>query len=300
MEEIYQILAANFGVASRRQLLVAGVCRSTIAQAVRLKLLRVIRRGWYYAPGVVSAPRLVVSAVRAGGALTGLAALALHQVWTMRPPTLEVRVTRLDRAKHNPEARFHTLRKIRYAPVHAAVDDPETAFCVVLQSETREQAIIAGDSMLRPHFHDALPVRGPLLTRPRLQRLTARYNRHIRQTAQYIDGLPESPLESLAKARLLARRISFQLQHRPAGENWRLDVLIGRSLVLEIDGRAFHSDPIRFEADRLRDQRLQVANYVVLRLTYQQIVNDWPIVFGHIQALMRRSVHRRRTFTLVA
>lgn len=300
MDEIYQVLAANFGVANRRQLLLAGVRRSTLAQAVRLKLLRVIRRGWYYAPGIVSAPPLVVSAVRAGGALTGLAALALHHVWTLGTPKFDVRVTRLDRAKHNPEARFHTLRKIRYVPVHAAVDDPETAFCVVLQAETRELAIVAGDSMLRPYSQDLLPLRGPLLTRDRLHQLAARYNRHIRRTVRHIDGLPESPLESLAKARLLARRIRFHLQHRPPGENWRLDILIGRSLVLEIDGRAFHTDPVRFEADRVRDQRLHVANFVVLRLTYQQIVNDWPKTLSRIQALLRRGVHRRRTFTLTA
>jgi very-short-patch-repair endonuclease len=48
----------------------------------------------------------------------------------------------------------------------------------------------------------------------------------------------------------------------------------GSTLVVETDGFAFHAMPTSFAADRRRDQKLTLAGYTVVRLTYDQVVGD--------------------------
>lgn len=42
-------------------------------------------------------------------------------------------------------------------------------------------------------------------------------------------------------------------------------------LIAELDGRAAHSTPTRFESDRERDRKLAVAGWRVIRITWTQI-----------------------------
>jgi very-short-patch-repair endonuclease len=45
-------------------------------------------------------------------------------------------------------------------------------------------------------------------------------------------------------------------------------------LVVELDGRAYHTSPRAFERDRLRDAKLQRAGYRVLRVTHGRLRDD--------------------------
>jgi very-short-patch-repair endonuclease len=52
-----------------------------------------------------------------------------------------------------------------------------------------------------------------------------------------------------------------------------VDLLFRRErLVIEIDGRAYHSSPDAFQRDRTRQNRLVAAGYVVLRFTWEDLV----------------------------
>lgn len=53
-----------------------------------------------------------------------------------------------------------------------------------------------------------------------------------------------------------------------------MDFLVGHRLVIEVDGRAFHTGPA-FDEDRRRDFELVMRGYLVLRLSYRQVVDDW-------------------------
>jgi Protein of unknown function (DUF559) len=59
-------------------------------------------------------------------------------------------------------------------------------------------------------------------------------------------------------------------------------------LIVELDGRGYHSSPHAFETDRLRDARLLKAGYVVLRITYRRLRADPQGVIDDIFALLRR------------
>src|SRR4029079_1828797 len=44
-----------------------------------------------------------------------------------------------------------------------------------------------------------------------------------------------------------------------------------QKLIVELDGYTWHSDPTAFERDRKRDAKLQLAGYIVLRVTYRRL-----------------------------
>jgi very-short-patch-repair endonuclease/predicted transcriptional regulator of viral defense system len=57
-------------------------------------------------------------------------------------------------------------------------------------------------------------------------------------------------------------------------------------LIVEVDGYEFHKSRSRFEADRRRDAKLQVAGYRVLRLTYERIAFEPRSVVSQLRALL--------------
>jgi very-short-patch-repair endonuclease len=59
-------------------------------------------------------------------------------------------------------------------------------------------------------------------------------------------------------------------------------------LVVETDGRAIHGTRKAFERDRLRDQRLAVAGYTVVRFTWQQVTREPVTVAQTVGALLGR------------
>jgi very-short-patch-repair endonuclease len=57
-------------------------------------------------------------------------------------------------------------------------------------------------------------------------------------------------------------------------------------LDVELDGRDVHMTPQAFERDRLRDQRLQVAGWRVMRFTGRQLAHDPQRVAATVRALL--------------
>jgi len=81
--------------------------------------------------------------------------------------------------------------------------------------------------------------------------------------------------ESVVRQRLLAAGITVTQQVQfPVG---RVDMQVdGTRILIEVDGKEFHDSPEARERDRFRDAELVALNYVVIRLSYRQIFEDWP------------------------
>jgi predicted transcriptional regulator of viral defense system len=60
-------------------------------------------------------------------------------------------------------------------------------------------------------------------------------------------------------------------------------------LIVETDSRRFHSHRAAFESDRLRDQRLTLAGFIVLRFTWRQIDREPGRVAGTVARLLARA-----------
>jgi very-short-patch-repair endonuclease len=61
-------------------------------------------------------------------------------------------------------------------------------------------------------------------------------------------------------------------------------------LIVELDGRAYHSTAAAFERDRARDRRLQAAGWIVVRVTWRQLREDPESVIADLGALLARGI----------
>jgi very-short-patch-repair endonuclease len=100
-----------------------------------------------------------------------------------------------------------------------------------------------------------------------------------------------SPLESIGRYDLLEAGYSLQTQVvlDPAG---RVDFLIDGWLVVELDGRRTHDDPVQFAEDRRRDAELTRRGLIVLRFTWTAVVRRrewWLQVVADVHARGPRS-----------
>jgi very-short-patch-repair endonuclease len=110
-----------------------------------------------------------------------------------------------------------------------------------------------------------------------------------RRLLAHADRRSESFAESVLRARLLRSGIPCRIQV-VIGED-RVDFLLGERLVIEVDGKEFHTDERWFERDRSRDARLSVRGCRVLRFSYAQVVYRWPEVEAAIRAALWRGDH---------
>ena len=104
-------------------------------------------------------------------------------------------------------------------------------------------------------------------------------------------GIParksESGTESLMSFDLSQAGIAFRQQFKIVGIG-RVDFLLGKKLILEIDSVEFHSTQKSFEKDRNRDALLSTLGYRVLRFSYRQLTQDRELVMRAIVAAIAR------------
>lgn len=236
--------------------------------------LVLVRRGWYALPG---APADVVEAVRIGGALTCGRALARAKVWTMPEPVVHVAVpANAARLRPRAGAVLHWRGDVR----RCAVAPTAAALAHLAECATTEVAVAAIDSALNQR----------LVTRDELDFTFASATAEARSALTLADPTAQSGLETFARLRLRAQRIRYRTQVRIDGVGF-VDLLVGRRLVVELDGYEFHGRDA-FEEDRRRDLVLNRLGYRVLRLSYRQLMLDWDAAEQTILSLVRGRAHR--------
>ncbi len=136
-----------------------------------------------------------------------------------------------------------------------------------------------------------------LTTMSEIVRAAQAYRHHrgiasVRAVAAQLNGLAESPAESLARCVVnhLGYSVTAQRWITVEGRDYRVDLAIeGTPLVIEVDGMSKYADhpmeAIRSEKDR--HARLERGNWIVLRLTWREIITpDGRLRFANVQALI--------------
>jgi very-short-patch-repair endonuclease len=100
-----------------------------------------------------------------------------------------------------------------------------------------------------------------------------------------VDGRAESGTESITRVRLRRKGLRVEPQERIPRVG-TVDLVVEGRLVVEVDGREFHTSEDRFEEDRRRDAELVALGYRVLRFSYRQVLYDWPAVERAIRAAL--------------
>lgn len=260
------------GMAQKRQLVRRGVRDHDLTRAVRSRDVVRVRNGWY-STMQESSPEL--RAVRVGGRLTGISAIAAFGGWVLGDHPLHVAV-------HDNAGRLRTqdnrhqklnVRSTRGVTLHWSSREQDargSAVCValidalerVVLDEDFETAVAAIDWALRTEQLDLVD----------FETLIIRLPRERRGIRHWIDKHCDSLPESLARTRL---RLSGHdiVSQQPMVGGRSIDLVVDGIAAIEVDGDKFHRD--RFDADRSKDVDITLMGLHALRPSARTVFHDW-------------------------
>ncbi|MGU3501313.1 endonuclease domain-containing protein [Mycobacterium sp. C31M] len=259
------ILAANGGVVSSAQLRAAGAAPRGFSR---------VRHGWY---ANQSADPQVFRAVSAGGVLACASVLRRHQVWVL-DSVLHVRYSK--RARRPGVRSCHPYRLD--PPVVGAVDPVDIAVASAANCLGAEGLVVVLDSMLNKQMIQPADARSIVAASPLA---------HLDLAAR-CDPKSESGTETIIRLRLRALGIELRSQVDIPGVG-RVDFLVGDRLIIEADSKEHHLP--KYQSDRTRDRVAIGLGYLVIRLTYEDVVYHWDTVVVDILTVVRRRKHRGRS-----
>jgi very-short-patch-repair endonuclease len=286
-----ELIRANGGAISVARLHAAGATVADLRASVRDGRIVRVRPGWVALP---DAPFEVIGAVRVGGALTGNSVAKLHGLWLLDDERLHVRVpptasrlrsphdrsVPLDARGHGVCVHYRTVAGKDERGARPARDGLVTAVAEMFQCAGAVPAMIALESALN---------RGAVQMQA-IEQLRAALPAWVGRCLDDVSCDSDSGLETIA--RMLMRRLRVGVRAQVAiADVRRVDLLVGDRLVLELDGRAFHSGD-DFDRDRRQDLELALRGYLVVRVSYRMVVEDWDVTQRSLRELVGRGLHR--------
>lgn len=256
----------------------AGASTSSIKRAVAEGTLVRIRKGWLR---TVDAPDTLVLAVSLGGRVACISAAELHGIWT--PDHAELHLSRPRHAGHAfGDARGTIIhwQSDGWGAEEHAVDPVPAVVRQVLLCCSREEAVTIIDSAL--HLGK--------LSMKRLRDILSTLPPSFATVLEDVDGRAESGLESLCRLRLSKLGLAVRTQVSIKGVG-RVDLLVGDRLVIETDGQRWHEGSQSFERDRSRDLELHRLGYIVIRVSYWHVIEQWMLIELAVASIVRRREH---------
>lgn len=285
---VARVLDAHDGVAKMAMFKAADLTNLQVASALGRAVVERPRNGWYCRPDI---PWEGKHAIRVGGVLSCVSAADSFGLPT--PPRSYQRLHVLV-PLNSARIRHHRSKHLYVVP---GQDGEVTTHWSTAgrsyqgwRTPLIDTLLLLGDCVPVEWWIAALdaalhrPRDGePLLTEAEYANFISRVPKRLRAALELVDARAESPLETLVRLGLVRRGIrNITPQFSPDG--WQaVDLLVGKRLIVEADGAAFH-DP---EKDAIRDAAFRSLGYVVLRFGYDRIVNDIEGVIDEIEAALR-------------
>lgn len=266
---VAELRAAGYDAKARRELTAAGQ-------------LRRIRRGWLAMP---AASADAVRAIELGGRLGCVSGCRAHGLWV--PPISSIHIM-LNPGAAVPRAGNVELHRLKEA-CHSAVAPVDECLSHVLHRHHPETGLVVLESALELGRLELAEARGLIASAPSTKQGPLRLLR------------PGAGSGSETRVRLFfqQRRVPVSTQVPIAGLG-RVDMVVGRSLIVECDSHAHHSSPAQQEEDRRRDLAARELGYAVIRLSYSQVWHTWGQTKRLLSAELGTRAHRRRPRPLAA
>ena len=264
---------AVHGVYYRDELAGLGIGQRQRRLMVQTGELSVPRKDWY---ATSTCNARVEEAVKAGGVLACVSALSYYGFWV--PPGYRDVHVRSARGKCKTSCRG-------YSPMTAgrtAVDTVATALECAARCMPEEDWIAVCDSVQNTMNLSAEALRGEMGALPK----------YVEAMFDKTDARTQSGTESVSRVRLRGCGYKVVVQPEIAAVG-RADLRVGR-LVIECDGRQYHSSAEEFQNDRTRDRKAAVGGWIVFRLTYDDVLFGWDDVLQDIRAITQKDRHRAR------
>lgn len=272
--EAARFVDAHGGVVRTERLKDAGIGRRAIDAAITRGALLRPRRGWVAVP---SARPMLISAARFGVVITCRTQARSLGLWLHDADGMPHVAVPENRTGHvGVKARVHWGRPL--VPRHPDVleDCVENVLANIAECEPHEYALATWDSALNKGLTDLASLsRLPL--RPAARRL-------LGEATPFADA----GLETYLRPRLRWLRVRLWIQTWIHGH--RVDALLGERLVLQIDGK--HHVGAQRSEDIRHDAELLALGYHVIRISYQQMMFEWPAVQDRIMRAVAQGLHR--------
>lgn len=264
------------GVARWRDLIDAGVSTQRLRLAVAEGLIIRPHRGCYALP---AARYEEIDATILRGVPCCVTALLAAEIpvipWPDRTHIAIPDSRSLARPGIRPLERMVAHRSLRY-PLRTmrlpavALDVASQCLEPAAQLASIEGAVRAG--IVRPDVIDGFR----MTSKARQEWLTRR-----------MDLTSESPPETLVRVVLRDAGLDVRTQvHFP--EIGRVDFVVNGAVVVECDGRTYHSDAEAFQHDRDRDRWLAIQGWPVLRFTYLDALLRPNVIVNDVRAVLWR------------
>lgn len=272
---ILDSVAVRDGVARVASLQRAGHSRHGIRRALETGELARVRRDWVALP---AADPFLIAAAREAVVLTCVTAAQRKGLWVMYEGKPHVAAGPNGAKGKPPTVHVHWAAPLVPRHPDDLVDGFENTLALIAVCQPYEHALAVWESALRQKLVDRRVLES--------MQLSTAARRILAEATPFSD----SGLESFVPPRLrfLGERIVPQawVEDRP------VDFLIGERLVLQIDGG--HHVGRQRTRDIEHDARLMLLGYHVVRVGYQQVVEDWPAVQAQIMRAVAQGLHRER------
>lgn len=247
------------GVLRSRELAERGITAHELRKACSQGSVVRPARGWVALPDADAA---LVQAARCGMSVTCVSLAQRLGLWVRESHHLHLAAPSPHAHVHAQGPTVHWGRAVRRREPFAVVDSIENALAYIAKCQPYEEALAIWESALQRE----------LVTKSSLERLP--YAGTARKLLDASTPFSGSGLESIVLRRLRALRLHIVPQAWVNGR--RVDFLIERRIILEIDG-ATHTG-LQRDRDNYSDARDALSGYLVIRVSYRQVFEDWPEV----------------------
>ncbi|MGK0742839.1 DUF559 domain-containing protein [Leucobacter sp. Z1108] len=270
--KLESVLHRQGGVVSTAYLRRAGHSFQAIAKSVESGVAERPRRGWIALRG---ADPLLKLAAQNNAVLTCVSAAKLQGLWVLSEsrPHLATRSGHARAPETGGVVHWATPPIPRHPEI--LVDPVENFLDCVARCQPHESALTIFESALNKR----------LITRIGLLKLPM--SAAARRLLEVATPFADSGLESIVASRLQWLRVPVVPQAWVLGH--RVDLLIGERLIVQIDG-AHHTGAQRDE-DIRHDAYLLTHGYLVIRVSYAQVLEHWPEVQSRIMSVVAQGLH---------
>jgi very-short-patch-repair endonuclease len=263
------------GIMSTATLRNTGQSRRQIEHAISAGVIHRIRPGWVALP--TADPMLVLAAKRAV-TLTCLTRARRLGLWVFAEKRTHVASKPHGRGISDPRFVVHWHAPLEPRDPNRLEDTLVNTLVLVAACVPHEEAVAIWDSALNKRLTD--------IHRLKQLRLPTRARRVLADATP----LSDSGIETYLRQRLKWLQVPLKLQVMLSGH--RVDGLLGERLVLQVDGG--HHVGLQRDVDNAHDLELQLCGYTVIRISYRQLIYEWPLVQDRITSAMANGLHHAR------
>lgn len=278
-----ELLNTWHGVGRREDLLRNRVPRAELDRLVATGAVKRVHRG-VYATEAAHPHRIVAATLRSlltcvsAAELWGLASLASDPLTHLVVPASRGFARAGSRPLERAWIHYDRLHKVRHVSDGGQLRLTVSPAVALVHASTcieSEALLVMADSAL----NKGLLKPDEVASTPGMKSATRSW------LLRNMDGRAQSLLETLTRAHLRGLGLAVQPQVVIPGVG-RVDLLVENRVVVEVDGREYHSNPQQFAEDRRRDRKLALRGFPVLRYTYDDVIKRRMLIGDEVMRLL--------------